>query len=400
MKLKNLLTPRILIVEDIPEELQGIKDDLDDITVDGPVEQLGIEYFVCDLASAVDEAELSISDSRKVPYDFLLLDLGIPLKKTGGPSPPENGEKLLEKVRKKGAAKEVIVISVWKDLEYVVKVFRSGAIDFIAKPFTRAILHARLLECWKRLLTKESARLLGEERIGHLVPYAEKGLAHRFTKCFAQVVQVVAHGSDDMERYVHERYGLDRRKDSQDFFFKCLKWQENAVEDAKREWEGLQTSLQTKDEYSKAKTVETLLKEVHRSLLPCFIVKNVDLELSGETAAEVLSFDDDVLAVLKEIVVGILDKLHDYHEPRQTIMVKVVSAEGQARVRFVDRLERISPADAKEINQGSNISPDRRFGREWGLSVIQHIAMRGGGRIEIEPQARGNTITYFIPLAN
>jgi CheY-like chemotaxis protein len=399
MKLKNLLTPRVLIVEDILEQLQGINDDLDKISIDGGGEYLGIETFVCDLAEAVDEAEGFITDSKGVPYDFLLLDLGLP-KRKGEVDLPENGEKLLEKVRLKGAAKEIIVISVWDDVEHVVNAFRSGAIDFVSKPFKTAVLQARFIDCWKRLLGKESEHLLGEDRIGHLVPYAEKGLAHRFTKCFSNLVQSVAHGAEDIESYMHERYGLDRRKDSQDFFFKCLKWQEDSVVKAKNEWEDLQTSLQPKNESSRVEVVETLLEEIHRSLLPCFIIKNVELELTGKSAAEVLTFDDDVRAVLREIIAGALDKFQDYNESKQVISVKVESQDGQAKVSIIDHLERISPRDTKDINEGSNVSPDRRFGREWGLSVVQHIAMRGGGRLEIKPQARGNAVTYFIPLAN
>ena len=400
MRLKNLLRPRVLIVEDQPDELQGIKDDLDKISDNGGGEYLGIEYFISDLAGAVNEAEGFITNSKGESYDLLLLDLGIP-KRAGGAALPENGEKLLGKVRLKGAAKEVMIISVWNEVEYVVNAFRNGAIDFVSKPFSTAVLQARVLDCWKRLLGKESKRLLGEDRVSHLVPYAERGLAHRFTKCFSTLVQAVAHSTEDLERYMHERYGLERQKDSQDFFFnKFLKWQEESIGKAKNEWEDLQTSLGSKSESDRVETVEVLLKEIHQSLLPCLIIKNVELELDAEGATKVLTFEDDVRAVLKEIIVGALYKFQDYNEKTQTITVKVRSAGGQAAVSFADHLERIPPRDAKDINEGSNISPDRRFGREWGLSVVQHIAMRGGGRIEIEPQGRGNAVTYFIPLAN
>lgn len=401
MRLKNLITPRVLIVEDDPDELRGIKDDLDKICVDGGGEYLGIKSFVCDLAEAVDEAESFITDSKGVSYDFLLLDLGIPKKKGELDTLPEHGEKLLEKVRLKGAAKEVIVISVWDDVEHMVNAFRSGAIDFVSKPFKTAVLQARIVDCWKRLLGKESERLLGEDRVGHLVPYAEKGLAHRFTKCFSDLVQAVAHGAEDIERYMHERYGLDRRKDSQDFFFKCLKWQEDSVTKAKNEWEDLQTSLRSKSESSRAEELGGLFKEIHRSLIPCFIIKNVELELNGESGAQVLTFDDDVRVVLRESIAGALDKLQDYNESKQVISVKIESVDGQAKVTIGDKLQRIPLQDVKDINEGSNVSPDRRFGREWGLSVVQHIAMRGGGRLEIKPQAgSGNAVTYFIPLAS
>jgi response regulator of citrate/malate metabolism len=396
MEWQTLIKPRVLIVEDDPRQLQAIKHFLDAISTDS--RDLGIDHFDSDLALTVEEAERFFTQSNGEPYDLLLLDLSIP-RKEGAPELAENGQELLEKVRREGAAKEVVVISIWYVVDQVARAFRSGAVDFIAKPYTIDVLQAKVIECWKRLLVKESTRLLGEERISDLVPYAEKGLAHRFTACFSSLVQAVAHGTEDIERYMQERYSLDRRKDSQDFFFKCLKWQEDSVAKAKSEWEALQTSLLSPNETSRVETVETLLKDIHQSLRPCLIVKNVTLECLDESTTEILTFEHDVRAVLKEIIVGTMHKLDDYDETRRTIHVKVGNANGQVKVSFTDRLEPISPEDAKNINEGSNIAPHRRFEREWGLSVVQHIAMRGGGRLEIEPQAQGNVVTYLIPSA-
>jgi CheY-like chemotaxis protein len=349
----------------------------------------------------MDQAEQFLSQSNGSKYHLLLLDLGIPRKRVGEATPPENGEELLEKVRRTGTAKEVIVISVWKQVQHVARAFRGGAIDFIAKPYTAKVLQARVIEGWKRLLAKESTRILGEERIRNLVPYAEKGLAHRFSTCFSSLVRTVAHSSEDIERYMSERYGLDRRKDAEDYFFKCMNEQEETVMKTKQEWAALKAPLQSKEETHEIAAVETLLRQIHQVLLPCFIVKNAEIEFSAENAGEILTFEDDARAVLTEILVGVLNQLPDYGEPKQTINVKVKNANGQVSVRFADRLDRITLLDSKNINAGSNITPDRRFGREWGLSVVQHIAMRGGGRLEVEPQkTRGNFVTYFIPSAN
>jgi CheY-like chemotaxis protein len=387
-----------LIVEDKEIELQGNKNDLDAINAERRG-KFGIASFDIHLARALDEAEQSLSKTNGLPYDLMLLDLGIPITKDQpNTDTPENGEQLLA-ARERGAVKEIIVTSVFTDFERVARAFRSGVKDYIGKPYKTAQLQTVVLECWKRLLEKESGLLLGEKRVEGLVPYAEKGLAHRFTNSFSTLVRTVTHSADDIERYMHERYGLDRRKDAQDLFFKSLTTQEECLTRAKQEWLELKGQVQA-DESHGAASVEKLLRAIFETLLPCLIVKNLVLDFSDEGAAQVLSFDNDVQAVLKEIIVGAASVLDDFNEKEQVIEVKVANANGQVQVTFIDHLAPIPASDARLINEGSSISPDRRFGREWGLSVVQHIAMRGGGRLQIEPQARGNHVTYLVPSAS
>jgi DNA-binding NarL/FixJ family response regulator len=400
MEWQGLIQPRVLIVEDELPQLRGIERDLDEIS-DEERRALGIDKFVRKSARTVEEAEREFPGAGEAPLDLLILDLGIP-EKAGGKDDSENGQRLLERVRREGIAKEVIVISIWWVVEQVARAFRSGAVDFISKKhLSTEVLQAKVLECWKRLLSKESARLLGEERIGELVPYAEKGLAHQFSACFSRLVRVVAQSAEEIEEHMHERYGLDRRKDSQDVFFQWLEGQKDSVARAKKEWEVLQSSLTLPDESNREETVDALLRDVNQQLLPCSIVKNVELKFSGESATPVLTFENDVRAVLKEIIAGAMNERQDYSVPKQAIEVNISGGKGQVEVSFADTLEPISPDDARQINEGVSVSPHLRFKREWGLSVVQHVAMRGGGRLQVSPQPeRGNVITYFIPLAN
>lgn len=397
MKWESITNPRILIVEDTDEQLTMLNNQLTEISKKRR-RSLGVDNFVIDLARTVVEAERRLAHRNGSSYDLLLLDLGIPKKKIGEPTPPENGQKLLEKAQKNHSSKEVIVISVWSDLENVASAYRSGAIDFIAKPYTAKAFQTRIMECWKRLLSKESARILGEGRIKDLVPYAEKGLAHRFSTCFSRVVRTTSQLREDVERYIGERYALDRRKDAQDYLFTCFDSQEEEVTKTKQEWIMLNAPFQPNETSQKA-GVEEMVKEIHRKLLPCLIVKNITLDFVGTRASEVLTFENDVRAVLEELIAGAATVLPDFGTKLHTIEIKVASQDEQVRVSFRDHLNRIPAKTAEEINFGSSISPLPRFSREWGLSVMQHIAMHGGGRLQIEPRSDGNIINYFIPTA-
>jgi response regulator of citrate/malate metabolism len=397
MILPTTINPRLLIVEDQPRQLKLMKNQVGKI----PAEKLklfGVAEFDIDLAQTVTEAERCFAHRNGSSYDLMLLDLGIPKKAIGEPTPPDNGQGLLEKVQKIHGSKEVIVVSVWSDLTNVAAAYRSGVIDFIPKPYTAKTLQTRILEGWKRLLSKESARLLGEDRIRHLVPYAEKGLAHRFSTCFSNLIRAASHTAEDVERYMRERHNLNRRKDPHDYFFECLNSQEEAMTKTKQEWVMLNAAFQP-NESSQVIAVEELVKSIHQQLLPCLIVKNITLDFMDRRSHEVLTFENDVRAVLQELIAGAASALPDFGAKAPTVEIKVTNHDGQVKVSFRDRLNRIPTKTAEEINLGSSISPLPRFGREWGLSVMQHIAMHGGGRLHIEPRADGNIINYFIPTA-
>jgi response regulator of citrate/malate metabolism len=376
MDWRKLITPRVLIVEDKERQLQGLKNDIENISVK-KLRELGIDHFVCDLAKSVQDARSFLKKSSGKPYDLLLLDLGIPTKTGEEDDPPENGLKILKRVRKTGIAKEIIVISIWSHIAYVQKVFRQGAFDFIDKQTLKTPkFQGRVMDCWQRIQLKESTQILGEERISELVPYSEKGLAYRFNNCFISLLKEIKYTDRDLEKYMQERYGLNKAAGSDEFFFKRLEEQNDSISKLKMEWDELQNSLVLPNEHSKMSDIETirdiksLLKETHQSLLPCLIVKNVEMEFQDEGAANVKGFGNDVSAVIKEVIIGILNKLPDYSTSKHVINIEAKKVNQQVRVIFSDKLEPISGEDAENINKGSNISPYRRFGREWGLSVV------------------------------
>jgi CheY-like chemotaxis protein len=404
MTLQNSMEPTLLIIEDEEKTLIANKRYINQID-DDRKEKAGITKFNIDSAISAEVALECLTRHISAPYDVVLLDMDLPPSsddqyETGNYANQEDkeyrGYEILSFIEKTGAAKAVIVVS-GRPIN-VLDIFRQGAFDFIKKPRYKEELQERVLVCWSRLLLEKSQHVF-DVRIGNLVPYAEKGLAHRFSTYFSSLVQTVAHRAEDVEKYVNERYGLDRQKDSQDYLFKCLKWEEDAIAKIQGEWETLQSAVLQQEESSKVEKIDALIIDIHQSLRPCLIVKHVELELLVEGAAKVLTFDDDVRAILKEIIIGALVTVHDLSEIKQTIHIHISDANGQVRVSFADQLKPISQEDAERINGGSNIPPGRRFEREWGLSVVQHIAMRGGGRLEIEPQAQGNVVTYFVPAA-
>lgn len=397
MSFQNLLKVSILMIDNNERILKANDNYINQIEEDRKL-KLGILEFVIDKAITAREARKFLSKHTQTPYSIVLLDLNLPISNYENLSKnlEFEGIDILISIKKEGTAEEVIVVSGYP--EKLLEVFREGASDFISKPRIDTELQDRILICWSRLLSKKSQRIL-DQRISDLVPYAEKGLASMFTKYFYNLADEVVNNAEDLKTYIQERYGLEEKKDAEDTFFQRLNKQKSHLTNLLKEWEKMQNSLQPSSKSFEEKNIGDLLKEIHQSLLPCLIVKNLELELLNGDSLKIKSLENDVSAVFKEIIIGALGKLPDQNETKEFITINIENINGQVIVRFQDNLEAISNQDAKDINKGTIISPQNRFEREWGLSVVQHIAIRGGGRLEIEPLSQGNIVNYYIPSA-
>jgi len=395
MTQQALREARILIVEDKKLQLDGIKRDVENLFKDAP-EALGVEKYTIHTAQDVEQAEKFLRQATN-PYDVAIVDLQIPERIAEGNDLIENGQKLLERIRTQGLAKEIIVTSVWFHVDEVTRAYRNGIFDFISKPFPSAELQTRFIRCWKQLLSRESTRLLGEASTDELVQYAEKGLAHRFTACFSNLVQSIIHKNEEIEQYISERYDLNRRKDAEDPLFRVLQSQQDVVAKSQAEWTDLKNSLISANDSLRGEHVKSLFTHIRRSILPCLVVKNFELDYPDEDKYRVSTFADDVEAVMREIILGGMRAVPDYNDQKQEIRIQTEKTGKHVKLIFEDQLNPITLEDATTINRGTSIPPTRRFDRAWGLSVVQLVAMRGGGRLEIVPRTNGNLVSYYVP---
>jgi CheY-like chemotaxis protein len=400
------MNPRIIAVEDNQRHYENLVSILRTIPSKDKLEW-GIEDFAILQARSSLEAEDLLHEMQDACH-ILVLDLKIP-KRVGLIPDSDNGFEILSLARKLGKANQIIIYTNYQSQQNLLKALREGANDFLQKPVEAGVadqeLQARFMSCWQRVLATESARLL-EKRIKDLIPYAEAGLAHRFTACFSDFVQTVAHSTEDIEHYAQERFGIDRQKDSQDYLIRCLENQEARLKTAQQNWADLKADLLSVTQQPTIETVESLLASIQENLSPCQFVKNTSITMgisrTGQTS--VLSFQDDVRMVLQEITAGALGTLTDYGN-QYAIDITMRVRDGQAEMQFSDNFEQqISREDAQAINGGFSVSSNHgrtRFGRAWGLSVAQHIALRGGGRLIVKSESplQGNVVTYFIPLA-
>lgn len=144
---------RILIVEDDPKVARTL------------VKGLEADHFAADLVADGDEALHLVTE---VDYDAVLLDWNLP---------GANGIAVVQRLRKAGSRARVLFLSAHHEVADRVAALRSGADDFMTKPFSFEELRARLHALLRRPhenLEKLVVADLELDRMRHTVTRAGK----------------------------------------------------------------------------------------------------------------------------------------------------------------------------------------------------------------------------------
>jgi CheY-like chemotaxis protein len=360
--------------------------------------QYGISDFDIKEAASVADAEKILTENASHPFDLVLLDLRLPKTYPGdGTEDMDNGHNLLKFIEESRTSKGVIIVSAFPEYDNVTRGFRGGALDFIPKPFFQEHLQPPVLNALWRIMTKESEAIFNQ-RIRDFVAYAERGLVHSFREIFIDLLKKVREVAEGIEKYARERYAVDLEKNPNDMLLLKLRAHQKVVNQANDRWGKLQAELAPGDTSMDCIYVEDELSDIKKSLLPVLAVKKVMFDPPPGNK-KVITFEKDVHAVMREIIVGLLNALPG-NEENYYIKVTISEDDSRAAVRFEDSFRPIAESDREAINSGQRIIPDANFGRVWGLSVAQHVALRGGGELKVTSERGKNIITYYIPLAD
>jgi len=405
------MKPRILIVENEFVQRAAIKRLLGRLS-DEEKAVRGIDGLEVEEAEAKSQAIqfLGSATERCCPYDILLLDLGLPETPEDNTDDLQRGLDVLAYTRKRGAARAVIIVSVFTDYAYLTDIFRGGEVDFVGKRYEEDTLRTRILAAWDLVIAKRSNEILAE-RVKVLVPHAERGLAYVLGACFSEYAQTVRGQVDALSGHILERFGLDPARDADDPMVRALRAIQDAEKDARERWKQHQSGLGMTEDGPAPVVLEDLLARIAGETAPCLVDKRVNMDLPEEGRSVALSFQHDVELVLKEILLGGIVQLPDPGGKRRQATVRVTVGKsddaGKWCVRFEEAMD--PPSDRtiaedetlRQINQGLAISPGGGFGRDWGLSIAQHVALRGGGCLCVgRDGAKGcNVVEYLVPVA-
>lgn len=392
---------RILVVEDEQPQADLVKHLLQNVSGDYK-KQAGIDEVEVTLADCASKARQLLKQTKidQRPYDMLLLDLGLPEYPLGNEE-PELGMDILRLAKEEEATRGIIVISVFDELERYV---RLGASDFIGKPYDEEELPIRVFNTWVRIKEMHWQRMLNDimkDSLRELAPYADKGISYQFGSCFSHLTQSVRRENEEMRDELFKQLNLSPTDALPEPLAQRLIAVEEAIRKAIEAWKEIQEPFKIADESSPhGVIVEQEVARQAEKLRPCV---NIRLDTPAERETRILSFRDkfrdNAEVVIREILVGGLSEETDFSKSLEIAVEVSEDGMGMAQIHFRDNFNSIRADLATGITNSDNIPPGDGQWRAWGLSVVQHIALRGGGRLIVEPQENGNLITYRVTLA-
>ncbi|NJO89250.1 MAG: response regulator [Chloroflexia bacterium] len=153
---------KVLVVDDEPGILSGIRMILDDLVVGYPFMEEDFTFKTYESESSEDALK-KIENNRP---DIMLLDNKLP---------GMDGIDLLEHIDEWGYDIPVMMITSYASVDLAVRATKSGAYNFVTKPFTPQELSAAMESITKHLILKQMTQELKKE---------EKKYVFSFCRCY------------------------------------------------------------------------------------------------------------------------------------------------------------------------------------------------------------------------
>jgi len=142
-------------------------------------------YFVIDVASGTE----ALAFLERQPVPLVLSDINMP---------GMDGVTLLKTIQERWPEVAVVVVSGVAEVDVAVRCLRSGALDYITKPFQLAEVHARIQQALdKRQLILQNRRY--QSSLEDMV----REQAGRIQEVFLGGIQSLAHALDAKDSYTH-----------------------------------------------------------------------------------------------------------------------------------------------------------------------------------------------------
>jgi CheY-like chemotaxis protein len=381
-----------LILEDEPSLLEDLGDCIKRLEPKRSTFHGKASFDVDGIRSAAEaKVRLRAAGQRAQPYDVLLLDLAVPEHSKGTPS-IEKGLEVLKLAKEGGGTRAIVVVS--GNTEAMNSARRLGVTHFVNKQDFRI----KDIELAVRTAVTNNSRRILEGRIRDLAHQSERSLAYHFGLCFSRCLQDVDRAGHSVESAVRDRLGLHSEQDNPDFLIHQIQEIHRSLQSGRQNWAQLRMSLGLSDLASPQQVdVHTIMKDLEDEFSSCLFAKNATLDIEQAQSVTIVSFNSGAKAILSEMVLGALADVPDASDKAAELIVSNRVEGDWVNVVLHDNLTPLSHDDASRIDDGIHCGP--LFSRAWGLSVMQQVALSGGGRLMAGTNLEGNEIKYRIPHA-
>ncbi len=354
---------RVLVVDDEAGMRHAVNRALRSFQIRLPAVE-GVVSLETEQASSGEEA-LEVLAVRQ--FDLMLLD-----HKMGGMS----GVEVLDELRRREREILTIMITAFATLETAIRATKSGAFDFLAKPFTPDELRDTVRKAVSHLMMERQARKLAAEK---------RRIRFEFISVLGHELKAPLAAIEGYLRILSERILGTQVTDYEDVVQRCLVRSEGMrklildlldmtrIESGERRRELAQVDVRAVAESA----VETVK--------PAADQRRITIAL----AAQPVEMTAD-RAELEIIFNNLLSNAVKYNRPDGRIDVEIQADDQRVTIAVADTGIGLTPAEAgKLFNDFVRIKNDRTrdiLGSGLGLSLVKKLALMYGGDVGVTSQ--------------
>ena len=323
-----------------------------------------------------DRAEKALALLQFKRFDLVLTDLSMP---------DMDGVELVKQVRYHHPSTSVIIMTAFGSVSSAVESMRSGAYDYITKPFPRDLLLATIRRCLeshnlKREISKMQTELLQKERLAAVGSMAG-AIAHRMRNPLS-IIQMCA-------QYLEGHLAGNAEH------LQILQ----AIEEKVKVLESL-----TRDfvEYSRAsrirkssQSLEKLADEVIKNCEARCKIQGVDIYRRYQPQLPQVDVDVDLI---KELITNIIDNaLEAMKGPGKVLVAIEMERTLKSLVLSISNSGSVLPVELQE-KIFEPFFTTKETGMGLGLAIVRQVVEGHGGRIQAMGDSKTNTTTFRILL--
>jgi signal transduction histidine kinase len=312
--------------------------------------------------------------------------------------PELDGLSLLRRLRERGDAPPVILVTAYGSQERVLEALRAGAYDYIAKPFEVDELRVVVRNAWERQRLAEQNRRYSEaiaqsERLatlGRLVA----GITHEINNPLGAMVS----GVDTLDRAVRR---LARQHGDSDATVMAASAAQSALEAGAR----IASVVRNLKRFARIDEVEGGVTRIGESVADTLALlrrklEDITVEARVDDSLIVAGPASEWNEVLLNLLLNARDAIHEQGLRQGRIMLDAEARDRSAVITVADNGRGIPAADLPRIFEPGFTTKGVRVGTGLGLPTCYRVVESRGGTIDVQSEeGHGSRFVITVPLA-
>jgi signal transduction histidine kinase len=368
-------TLRVLIVDDEAGIRHSIARGLRGFAVSLP--DLGVEArFEVDVA---ESGEAALERLEAEPFDVVLLDY-----KMEGMS----GLKVLDRLQAMPGDRMVIMVTAFATIETAVRATKSGAFDFLTKPFTPAELRDTVRKATQHLLTRRRARKLEDER---------RRIRFDFIRVLGHELKAPLGAIENYLNLMASRALGDDVNSYSEMIERC-----GARAEGMRKLIGDLLDLTRIESGQKRRSLTRFnATEIARAAVDAVALeaesRGITLQVDAPSPLDVIADRGELEIILNNLVSNAVK----YNRDGGRVDVRLDADDQQLRIEVSDTGIGLSQEDAAKLFNDfvriRNKTTSHIVGSGLGLSIVKKIAAMYGGTVSVaSEEGRGSTFSVVL----